>query len=221
MKYILLFFIICFSAFLFGQGKYINVNGTSELILKADQINFTVQIKVINDSVEGAKLNSDKYLDQLLKILKETGINKDDIDVSPITLGKNYEYSAGERKQNGYYTQVNITFQLRDISKYYELTDKLASGNNFEILNSSYDISDYETENKKAYENALTAAREKAEYMCRTLGLTLGDVFEIDETGTPEYPIPLNTLSNESSSEENPFGKVTIRRTVRVKFAIK
>ena len=221
MKYFLLFFIIFCSAFLFAQEKYININGTSELILRADQINFTVQIKVINHSVEGAKKNSDKYLDQLLQILKETGINKDDIDVSPIILGKNYEYSAGERKQNGYYTQLNITFLLKDLSKYYELTDKLASSDNFEILNSSYDISDYEAENKKAYENALTAAREKAGYMCRTLGMTLGDVLEIDETGTPGYPVPLNTLSKENPSEENPFGKVTIRRTVRVKFSIK
>ncbi len=214
-------FLISFTS-LFAQGKYINVNGTSELNLNADQINFSVQIKVINESLDGAKKNNDNYVNQLLQILKGEGISHDDIEVSPITLGKNYDYSERERVQKGFYALVNVSFKLKDLSKYYDLTDKLASNENFEVISSGYDISDYEAQNQRANENALKAAKAKAEYMCNALGLSLGDVLEIDETENAQpYPVPLNTMMKESNQNENPFGKVTIRRTVRVKFAIK
>lgn len=205
-----------------GQQKYINVNGTSELILNADQISFTVQIKVISETIEESKKKNDEYVKQLLQILKDSGINSDDIEVSPITLGKNYEYSGRERTQNGFYTWVNVSFILKELSEYYNLTDKLTANDNFEITNSYYNISDYEVQNKIAYENALKAARVKAGYMCQSLGLSLGDVLEIDEnSNNPGYPNPFNTQTRESNQNENTFGNVTIRRSIRVKFALK
>lgn len=218
---LLLILFIVSSTLLYSQEKYINVNGTSELNLNAELINFSVQIKVINESLDGAKKNNDNYVNQLLQILKDAGISHDDIEVSPITLGKNYDYSERERVQKGFYALVNVTFKLKDLSKYYDLTDKLASNENFEVISSGYDISDYETHNQKAYEDALKAAQAKAEYMCSAMGLSLGEVLEIDETqNTQPYPV-LNTMMKENNQNENPFGKVTIRRTVRVKFGIK
>jgi len=219
----LFFFIVLLVCFysVNAQQKYINVNGTSELILNADQINFTVQIKVIKETIEESKKKNDEYVNQLLQILKSSGINSEDIEVSPITLGKNYEYSGRERTQNGFYSQVIVSFILKDLSGYYNLTDKLTANDNFEITNAYYNISDYEKQNKIAYENALKAAKEKAEYMSKTLGLTLGDVLEIDENAnTPGYPNPFNTMTRENNKNENPYGNVTIRRSIRVKLAI-
>ena len=201
--------------------KYITINGTSELIRSSDQINFTVQIKIIDATVEESKRTNDKYLNELLTILKNTGFNSNDIEVSPITLGKYYEFIGGERKQKGFYTEVIVSFLLKDLSKYYELTNRMASSNNFEIVNSSYSISDYEFQHKLAYEKALKAAKEKAEYMAQTLGLKLGDVLEIDENNNLQtFSATSNTITKENSPTGDISGKVTIRRSVRVKFAI-
>src|SRR5690554_6633821 len=68
--------------------RYINVNGTSELTLPADQINFNIRIVIEDESVEKSKETNDRYLNELLNILKNTGIHSDDISVSPLTLGK-------------------------------------------------------------------------------------------------------------------------------------
>jgi uncharacterized protein YggE len=221
MKNLFLILMIFLFASAYAQEKYINVNGTSELILNADQINFTIQIKVINATLEEAKKNNDSYVSQLLQVLKDMGISHDDIEVSPVTLGKNYEYSGGQRIQNGFYTRTNVTFVLKDLSKYFDLTDRLTANDNFEIVSSYYSISNYEAQNKKAYELALKAAKEKAEYMCKALGISLSDVLEIDATGNAQrYPKPLNISSRENNQNENPLGKVTIQRSIRVKFAI-
>ena len=201
--------------------KYINVNGTSELILPADQINFTIQIKIVDESVEESKKTNDKYLNELLTLLKTSEINSKDIEMLPISIGKNYELINRERKQKGFYTQVNVSFILKDLSKYYDLTNKLSKNNYFEIVNSNYGISDYEVQHKLAYEKALKAAKEKAEYMTKTLGVKLGNVLEIDENNYwQSYATPFNTVTKVNLRESDISGNVTIRRSVRVKFSI-
>jgi len=224
MKYF--FFTILFlslaSSFAQENQRYININGTSEVIRTADQINFSVKIKTIDESVEQCKIINDKNLNELLAILKGMGINSKKIEVSPLILGKNYEYDRDrQQKQKGYFTEVEVDFLLNDLSKYFELTNKIASSNSFEVTNSSYSISDYEIQHKIAYENALNAAKEKAEYMAKTLGLKVGDVLEIDENNYwQSYANPFNTVTVENSQSANTSGKVTIRRSVRVKFAL-
>jgi uncharacterized protein len=223
MKHVLFILLVLGFTFSFAQEnqRYINVNGTSEIILPADQVEFTVRIYVVDESIEASKKSNDEYLNLLLQILKNTGISNDDIDVSPLSLGKNYELTDRVKKQNGFYTEVNVTFGLTDLSKYYELTNKLASNDNFEVLHSNYNISDYEIQHKAAYQKALIAAREKAEYMAAGLGVQVGDVLEIEENNALQsYPNPTNTISTLNYQTGDISGKVTIRRSVRVKFAI-
>ena len=155
--------------------------------------------------------------------MKNESISKDDIETSPIRLGKNYKYKEDtrERIQDGFYTEVEVNFTLKDLSKYFELSNKIASNNNFEIQNSSYSISDYEHQHQNAYIKALKAAKVKAEYMTKTLGVKLGEVLEIDENNySQSYASPFNTVTKVNSESANISGKVTIRRSVRVKFAI-
>jgi len=224
MKYLFFFLMLCFiSSSAQENPKYINVNGTSELHLPADQIDFTVQIRIVDDSIEESKKTNDQYLEELLKILNDSGINSNDIEVSPITLGKNYvtDINRGETKQEGYFTAVRVTFLLKELSYYFGLTNKLSSDNHFEIISSGYKISDYEKQHQAAYEGALKAAKEKAEYMTKTMGVKLGEVLEIDENNNlPGYPNPFNTVTEVNYGQGSSSGKVTIRRSVRVKFAI-
>ena len=224
MKYLVLFVLLLCSVSVNAQENngYINVNGTSELILPADQINFGVQIRTVAESLDMSKSTNDEYLSELKTILKETGINQDDIEISPVTLGKNYEYDTQVgRRQKGFYTECRVTFILKDFSKYYELTDKLSASSHFEVVSSGYSLSDYEQHNKKAYEKALLAAKDKAEYMAKTLGVKLGEVLEIDENNFwQNNAVPFNTVAKVSTQDENVSGKVTISKSVRVKFSI-
>ena len=223
MKYFLLFLLLIGFTSPKAQEniRYINITGTSELILPADQMNFTVQIKNINNSIEESKKANDDHLSQLLSLLKNSGINSNDITTSPITLGKNYEFHDREKIQKGFYTEVIVTFLLKDLSKYYDITNKLSSSSSFDNISSSYAIADYELQNKLAYQKALKTAKEKAEYMANTLGLKLGDALEIDaSTPVQNYPNPFNNATIIDSPNSNVSGKVTISRSVRVKFAL-
>jgi uncharacterized protein YggE len=224
MKYFFLSLFICSFGSTSAQEfhKYITVNGTSELILPADQIKYTIQIKIVAAAVEASKNANDSCRNELLRKLNKIGINSNDINVLPMTLGKNYEFNKGERKQRGFYTEVNVIFLLKDLSKYYELTNELSSSNQYEIKESTYNISDYELQQKIAFEKALLAAKEKAKYMVHVLGVKLKDVLEIEENNYWQAgSIYSNTIEQKQDSRAGDMsGKVTIRRSVKVKFAI-
>ena len=224
MKYFFFLFIVFVTAPLFAQENihYINVNGTSEVTRIADQASFTVEIKTIDDALEISKSLNDKNSGELLAILKEFGIRSSDISITPIKIGKNIIYDRDRQpKQKGFFAVVDISFLLKDLSKYYEFTNKLVTNNSFEVSKSSYSISDYETQHKIAIENALKAAKEKADYMAKTLGVSLGKVLEIDENNNYQtYANPFNSVTVERSDNSDISGKVVLKRSVRVKFSI-
>ena len=218
-----LFISVLFLTSGFAQQKFINVNGTSEVVRNADQINFSIQIKNISETVEKSKSLTDENTSSLITLLNKHGISADDIEVSPIKLGKNYEYTDGSRQRvhKGYFTHVDVSFLLKDISKYYALSNDIAKSDAYEITSANYSISDYEAQHKAAYEEALKAAKEKALYMCATLGVKLSSVIEIEENDQWQSVLSqMNTATFEGTQTGSPSGKVTIRRSVRVKFGI-
>jgi|GEM_PF-1299650 uncharacterized protein len=201
---------------------FIEVNGTSELLAQADKINFSVNIKAINASLKESKSICDASLEKLLSILKKTDIPASEIDVSPISLGRNYEQKSYSKTQNGFFVSVNVSFVLKDISKYYILSSLLAEDKEYETVNSYYSSSDYETQNETSYENALKAAKAKAEYMAAALGAKIGPILEISENNSyPAFSYALNTITKDASAEAEPLlGKLSIKRSVRVKFGL-
>src|SRR5690606_7970711 len=126
MKYLLIFFVVCFtSAFPQNENKFISVSGTSQIVVPADQINFSVQIRTIGASVKQSKKLNDDAKIRLLSILKDLNIDTKDLEVSPVSLGKNYGYTGGERQPDGFFATVVVTFILKQLDNYLELTDQL------------------------------------------------------------------------------------------------
>lgn len=216
---IMLFVIFTITATAQSSQKYISVTGTAERTLPADQIEFSIQIETIDETVMKSKSDNDKSLEHLLEILEETKIDTNYLNVSPIMIGKNYEQKSGERIQSGFYARVSVSFILKDLSKYYNLTDKIASIDNFEIIDANYAISDYEAENKETYIEALKAARTKAEYMAETMGVKILGVLEISDTDMGQ-PFVVNAMRAKISVSGSVSGKVELSRSVSVKFAI-
>lgn len=202
--------------------RYIDVNGTAEVNVPADQIEFSVQIRVIRETIEDSKKQVDASVANLLKILDSFSLEEDDIIVTPTILGKNYTYENGSQKQNGYFASSSVSFKLKDLTKYYGLSDQLAKDQTIEIVNSYYSLSDYETYNQEAYEKALKAASNKADYMTKALGISKGRILSIDENNQ-NYPMPYNMkVMEQSDAGGNAVisGKVNITRTIRVKYEL-
>ncbi len=223
MKYLFVFFLFLFFATSNAQQavRFINLNGTAEHIVDADVIIFNIMVRTTSKTLDDAKKKNDDQISNLRKILNELNISKDDFEIQPISFGKEYEWLNSKRVDKGFFASTNVTFKLKDFTKYYETTDMLSSSGSYTV-NSYYSLTNFEFYNKTTYEKALLAAKEKAEYMTKALGVGLGRVMEIEEFGDSQPPMLMrNKMEMDSAvGGETIAGKITIRRSVRVKFEL-
>jgi len=118
-------FILCLS-FLISTAdaqqaiRFINLTGTAEHIVDADEIVFNIQVRTTAKSLDEAKKKNDEQISNIRKILAELNIKKDDFEIHPISLGKEYEWQNNKRVDKGFFAATNVTFKLKDFSRYYE-----------------------------------------------------------------------------------------------------
>lgn len=225
MKKIFTLMLFIFSASIYAQAlsRFIDVNGTSEVITQADYINFSINIRNVAETLEKSKQVNLNASNELVRILNEYKISKGDWELSPIKFGKEYSYVNNEQKQVGYYAQVNAAIKLRNMGDYFSFINALSKNKYYEISNSSFGVSDLLKYHKEATINAVQAAREKAEYIAKSMDVKLGKIIQIKELNQFEtFPNPQNVVKNFAG--ENPYedisGKISISRSVNLKIEI-
>jgi len=202
----------------------IEVYGTAEIKVKPDILNFYVSVSSTKNAVIPAKDNVDRSVSKILDILKSSGIREEDIQTGGIRI---YAYNADDQKNTKEYQVSNdIMFSLKDLSKYYDLTTEILSVQDAVISSSSYDYSKAIETRKHAREEALLAAKNKAEEMALVMGVDLGKTLLIsEETVNDYYPMQTNESiqqqsQNYSSSYTLQGGTISITAKVKVVFEI-
>ena len=224
MKKIFILILLLSASFLYSQeSRYIEVTGKAEIEYPADQVSWIVRISIIEDLLEKSSMEANSALADLLGILEQTGIDKNDIQVSPIQQGRHYEndYDKKSRRFAGFYSNISVSFILKDMNKYPQLVKKLSESDEFENIHSSWDDSKYEEHHKSALIQASDNAKNKAMYLADNLGMQIGSVLEIEEGGTSTgYPNPFNTSTSLGYKTPIASGKVSYTRSVKIKFEL-
>lgn len=225
MKKIFFLLITIFLSTSFTQetGRFITVNGNSEITLPADCIDFVIQIKNVSESLEKSREVNVNAANRLAGIFNDFKISKDDWEISPIQFGKEYNYTRDERKFVGYYSIVNVTVKLKNLDTYYEFIQKLSQNTLYEITRSNYGLSDYKKYHKEAIIKAVKAAREKAEYIAQSLQVKTGKILQVTEQDhfQPVARGMLNTMENGiGGGKAEVSGDIKIIRSVNMKVEI-
>jgi uncharacterized protein len=227
IKNIIMVILFVYAINLYSQeiNKVIDVTGTHELNIEADQIILTMRIKTIAETLSESKNSNDEIVTQLLNVLKTFSKEKNNIQISPLSFGINYKRIENEQVEDGYYTSEDITYKLNEIKKYYDLIDSIIGIENVSISKSYYNNSQYEEHNKLAYEHAVLSAKVKAEYLAKKAEVKLGDVIKIEDNSNQKYyirqsyPNPFNSSSANTRANEV-YGKIKISRSIRIVYQL-
>lgn len=205
------------------DNKFIEVTGVANIEYPADQINWSVYIKKVDNTLEKSSERASTVLKELMIILSRASIDGNDIQISPIQQGREYEneYDTRLRKFIGFYTMINVDFMLKDLNNYSTLVSLLSTTDDLENVRSTWGDSIYEEHHKSTLIQASDNAKNKAEYLAENLGMKIGSVLEIEEgTQAQAYPNPFNTSSSMEYKTPQATGKISYTRSIKVKFEL-
>ena len=166
--------------------RTVNVKGTGRISVPPDQIVIPMTLNAADPAYEKTMETAAAQLEALRAALLPLGFAKEDIKTNSFQVNTNYESRQDDK---GHWQQVfvgylctqtcTITFDL-DIPRLSEIVNALAGCSAVPEFHISFTVRDPEAVRSALLEDAARNAREKAEVLCRAVGVTLGMLQRID-----------------------------------------
>jgi uncharacterized protein len=197
--------------------RTIEVIGEGEVNVVPNEVVINLGVETTNMSLENAKAENDKRVQQIIKTLRDAGIAERNIQTASINIEPQYDYRQDGRQFLGFMVRRNITATIKDVTRLDEVTSKTVSAGITSIFNYEYRTS----EEKKFAQEA-----RKAEALAKDLGLKVIKAYAVteDNTGRPIYPMYRRTETTSTSMPMDAstfsLGEIVIRSNVRVIFEV-
>ena len=217
---ILLFPFICMAE---DSTPKISVTGFAKEKVTPDEINWSLTITSKDKNLETLANAHTDIASKVLKALKSLGVKKENLKTSQMRFNEEWNYSGRKRFKDGYVASTNVNFKFNDFSKYLPVWKKLSEYEQVAVNSANFSFSKVKEIREKLKNKALLNAKEKAQDMVKTLGLSLGEVLYISESSSPVVrPRYQKEVSLASARAEAPIepGSTDITSSVFVDFRI-
>ena len=183
------------------EGRYISqnvrmrnsivVSETGEVYAKPDLavISFTVvkEAKTVTDAMD----ENSATMNNVIRTVKEQGIEDKDVKTTSFNINPRYEYSEGtygRRTLVGYEVVQKLEVKIRDLRKIGTIIEKATSSGANEISDLQMTIDNQDELKKQAREQAIAQAKVKAIELSSQLGVKLGKLVSFNESFyVPQY----------------------------------
>lgn len=169
---------------------FINVTGEASLEVEPDKAELRFMIRSTASTAEIATETVYKQGRELLAFLKEKGITERDIDASQINKDALYK-DYNDRTITGYEASQPVRVTLNSLEAYPAVMDYLFRQPHIFSIRSSFDTSKRDDAELELTMKAGQHATNQATNLAKALGVKLGNVQAITDSGN------FNTLSNE------------------------
>ena len=166
-----------------APGK-ITVSASGDVTSAPDMASVSVGVTSQARTAEAALAANTSQMQGLMGGLKDRGLPEDDIQTSNFNLQPLWNNGSGQaRKITGYQVSNQVHVRITDLSKLGGLLDQLVAGgaNNFYGL--QFGLKDPRLTQDRALALAVGRARAKAELLAAAVGVELGRLVDMQETG--------------------------------------
>jgi len=159
-----------------------SVSGTGKVFAKPDIANLTVGVKteVKATAAEAVKENT-KKMNDIVKALKDLGIEEKDIKTVNYSLNPSYDYATSRQRLLGYEVSQNVTIKIRNLDKIGDTISKTTEKGANQIGNIDFTIDDENELKAEARDLAIEKAIAKAEEIADKTGMHLGKIINVYE----------------------------------------
>jgi uncharacterized protein len=156
----------------------------------------TLNVTVITQGTTAAGLQEENNtkVNKIVELVKAQGVDKKDIITSGPNIQPRYDYMSGRNNIVGYDAYQGITIKVRGLDQSTEKVGTILNIATENGVNQSsgvqYSFDDPDKYRQQARELAINKAKEKAQSLANTAGITLGKVVSVSESGG-YYPSPV------------------------------
>jgi uncharacterized protein YggE len=130
-------------------------------------------------------------INKVIAALKRAGVADRDIQTSSISLNPDYRYADNQPPVlTGYRASNQVNVRFRDIAETGKILDALVAEGANQINGPSLEIDKPEAALDEARQQALAAARARADLYAKALGKRVGKILSISESGAVQ-PMPI------------------------------
>jgi uncharacterized protein YggE len=203
----------------------LSVVGEGKVDVVPDTAYVDVGITIDNSSTAetAQKTLSDKNND-VITALKTMGIPESDIKTSNFSVYPNYSYIGGKNILSGYNGNVSISVKTTDLTRAGQIVTEATKAGANQIQGTRFVVDQPEKYREQARDKAIANAREQAQKLASSLGITLGRVVNVVESNSnPSVVMPLMYDKAAGMGGANPVpdlqpGTQTLTSTVTLYF---
>lgn len=167
------------------EQRTITVTGYGTAYGAPDIVRVVLGVETINSDILTAMEEANTRMDAVIQSLVASGVAREDIRTEYFSIYQDYPYGgpdvSGEDPQVRYRVSNTVNVTVRDTENVAQLlADAVSAGAN--VVNYiQFDIADRASLESEARQDAVSDARERAQELADTLGLTLGDAVQVEE----------------------------------------
>jgi uncharacterized protein YggE len=168
------------------RQRGILVSATSEVSAAPDRAVVRLGMMAQNSRAKEAQAKVNQVIEAVVKGIKKAGVEEKGIRTASITLTPVYSekpLSIGAPKVSAFRADNVVEVTVNDTKLIGNVMDVAIEAGANEILGISFEVSDEEEHRSKALASAAQKAKLKAETVAKALGVSLGNVMEVTESG--------------------------------------
>lgn len=175
-------------------GRTITVTGFGYAYGAPDVVRVGLGVEAANADIMVAMNEVSTRMDAVIQVLTQAGVAPEDIRTDYFSVYQDYSFS-GAVPESGepapvYRVSTSVTVTVRTTENVGELLASAISAGANRVDYMQFDISDRGTLEAEARDLAVADARERADQLAATLGLTVGEVVRVVENSDMFSPLP-------------------------------
>jgi uncharacterized protein len=165
--------------------KLVKTTGTAEVKVTPDRVVMQLGVEQQSNKASSAKAAVSGTSRNFLAALKGLGIDEKDIQTAYLFLQPETHYQKGVRMTT-FAADQSLSVTIRDLSKLDDVMDAVIAAGGNQIDGIEYQSSELRRYKDQARDEAVKAAREKAEALAKGLGNRIGNAYSMEEVRQSE-----------------------------------
>lgn len=166
-------------------SRTVTVSGHGKVTVKPDTATLSLGVSVTAGKANDALRQAADKADTLIKVLTASGVSKDDIQTSGLSLYP--QYSNDGRTISGYNASNSMSVTIRKLADAGSIIDAASAyvGNEITIGGINFYVDNTDAAMGDARKSAIADAKKRADQYAVAAGAAVGQVLTISEVSTP------------------------------------